>query len=77
MQLLMESTFIMAMGGVGLEDVAVPRFESLVNAGSVHNAGTTVVRQNSEEQRIFGSEIIIQGNEFAKVFSQKCVCLSL
>ena len=76
MQLLMEFPLVTAMRCVGLVDVAVARFESPVNAGFVDNAGPAVVCQNSEEQRIIRSEIVIEGYELAEVFPQQDVSLS-
>lgn len=42
-ELLVEFAFIPAVGGVGLEDVAVPGFEFLQNTALVDYAGSAVV----------------------------------
>lgn len=76
MQLLMEFSLITAMRCVGLVDVAVARFESPVNAGFVDNAGTAVVCQDSEEQRIIRPEIVIEGYELAEIPAEQGIRLS-
>ena len=43
MELLMEFAFVAAMGGVGLEDVAVAGFEFLQDTALVNYAGAAVV----------------------------------
>ena len=72
----MEFAFVAAVRGVGFEDIAVAGFESPVNAGFVDNAGPAVVCQNSGEQRIIRSEIVIEGYELAEVFPQQGIRLS-
>ena len=72
----MEFAFVAAVRGVGFEDIAVAGFELPVNAGFVDNAGPAVVCQNSEEQRIIRSEIVIEGYELAEVFPQQGIRLS-
>ena len=76
MQLLMEFSLITAMRCVGLVDVSVARFESPVNAGFVDNAGTAVVCQDSEEQRIIRPEIDIEGYELAEIPAEQGIRLS-
>lgn len=43
MELGMEFTFVAAVGGVGLEDVAVAGFQFFQNSGFVHHSGAAVV----------------------------------
>lgn len=43
MELLVEFAFITAMGGIGLEDVAVAGFQFFEDAGLVDDSGATVV----------------------------------
>lgn len=68
MQLFMEFAFVAAMGGVGLEDVAVAGFQLLENAGFIDDTGATVVGKCAEKNGIlavFG----IHGAELAEVFA--------
>lgn len=43
MKLFVEFAFVAAVGGVGLEDVAVAVFQFFQNGGLVHYSGTAVV----------------------------------
>ena len=43
MELLMEFAFVAAVGGVGLEDVAVAGFQFFEYAGLIHSSGTDIV----------------------------------
>ena len=45
--------FIVTMGGVGFEDVAVAGFEEAEDAGFVDYTGATVVRECGEEVFVF------------------------
>lgn len=49
----MSFAFVVAVGGVGLEDVAVAGFEETEDAGFVDYAGTAVVREGGEEVFVF------------------------
>ena len=72
----MEFAFVAAMGGVGLEDVAVAGFELFQDSGFVDYAGTAVIGKCSEKNgvlAIFG----IHGAELGEVFSEQGVCLFL
>ena len=66
--------FVMAMGGVGFEDVAVAGFEEAEDAGFVDYTGATVVCEGSEEIFVFAI-FLVQGTEFGVVFAKKCVSL--
>ena len=68
--------FVMAMGGVGFEDVAVAGFEEAEDAGFVDYAGATVVCEGGEEIFVFAI-FLIQCTEFGIVFAKKCVSLCL
>ena len=71
----MEFAFVAAVGGVGLEDVAVTGFQLFEYAGLVDDTGATVVGKCAEKDGIlavFG----IYGAEFAEIFSQESICLS-
>ena len=68
--------FVAAVGGVGLEDVAVAGFELFEDGGFVDNTGTTVVGKCAEKNgvlAIFG----IHGAELGEVFAEQGVGLSL
>ena len=43
MELLMEFAFVVAMGGIGFEDVAVAGFQFFEDAGLIHRSGTDIV----------------------------------
>ena len=43
MKLFVEFAFVAAMGGVGLEDVAVAGFQLFQHSGLVHHSGAAVV----------------------------------
>ena len=43
MELLMEFAFVATVGGVGLEDVAVARFQFFEDAGFIHRTGADIV----------------------------------
>ena len=76
MELVMEFAFVAAMGGVGLEDVAVAGSQFFEDAGLVDDTGATVVGKCAEKDGIlavFG----IHGTEFAEVLSQEGICLFL
>ena len=45
--------FVAAMGGIGLEDVAVADFEVLQDSGFVDDAGTAVVGECAEKNGVF------------------------
>ena len=45
----MKFAFVMAVGGVGLEDVAVASFQLLQYGGFVDNTGTAVVGECAEK----------------------------
>ena len=45
--------FIVAVGGIGFEDVAVAGFEEAEDAGFVDYTGATVVCEGSEEIFVF------------------------
>lgn len=75
MELLMKFAFIAAVGGVGLEDVAVAGFQFFEYAGLVDDTGAAVVGKCAEKDGIlavFG----IHGAELAEIFSQEGICLS-
>ena len=72
----MEFAFVAAMGGVGLEDVAVAGFQLLENAGFIDDTGATVVGKCAEKNGIF-AVFGIHGAELAEVFSQEGICLFL
>ena len=70
----MSLVFVVAVGGVGFEDVAVAGFEEAEDAGFVDYTGTTVVCEGSEEIFVF-AVFLVQCAEFGIVFAKKCVCL--
>ena len=53
MQSLVSFPFVVAMGGVGFEDVAVAGFEEAEDAGFVDHTGTAVIGKGSEEVFVF------------------------
>lgn len=69
-------TFVAAVGNVGFEDVAVAGFEFLQDGGFVDNAGTAVVGECAEKNRVFAI-FGIHGTELGEVFAEQSVCLFL
>lgn len=61
-------TFVAAVGGVGLEDVAVAGFELFQDGGFVDDAGTTVVGECAEKNGIL-AVFRIHGAELSEVFA--------
>lgn len=62
-------TFVAAVGGVGLEDVAVAGFQLFEDAGLVDDSGAAVVGECAEKNGVF-TVFGIHGTELAEVFSQ-------
>ncbi len=61
--------FVMAMGGVGFEDVAVAGFEFAVDCAFLHCAGADVVGENAHQEGIGGFEVTEDGYELVEVFA--------
>ena len=70
----MSFAFVVAVGGVGFEDVAVAGFEETEDAGFVDYSGTAVVCEGGEEVFVF-AVLLVQGAEFGVVFTEKCIGL--
>ena len=68
--------FVAAMGDVGFEDVAVAGFQFLQNGGFVDDAGTAVVGERAEKNRILAI-LGIHGAELGEVISEESVSLFL
>ena len=68
--------FVAAMGNVGFEDVAVAGFEFLQDGGFVDDAGTAVVGECAEKNRVFAVSGI-HGAELGEVLAEQCVRLFL
>lgn len=64
----MEFAFVVAVGGVGLEDVAVAGFEFLQDTASVYHTGAAVVGQSTEKDGIF-AVLGVEGAELFEVFA--------
>lgn len=65
---------VVAVGGVGAEDIAVAGFEEAEDAGFVDYAGAAVICEGGEEVFVF-AVFLVEGAEFAEVFAQECVGL--
>ena len=72
----MKLTFVAAVGGVGLEDVAVAGFQFFQHGGFLDYAGSAVVGEASEKKAVL-AVLGVEGTEFSQVFPQKCVSLFL
>lgn len=72
----MPFAFVVAVGSVGFEDVAVSGFQFFQYAGLVHNTGSAVIGECAEKNRVF-AVIFIKRYEFGEVFSKKRICLCL
>jgi len=60
--------FVVAVGGVGLEDVAVAGFQFSEDAGLVDDSGAAVVGECAEKDGIFAI-LRIEGAELFEVFA--------
>ena len=69
MQLLMPFTFVAAVGGVGLEDVAVSGFQLFQDAAPVYHSGAAVVGECAEKDGVFAI-FGIHGAELGEVFTE-------
>ena len=72
----MPFAFIAAVGGVGLEDVAVAPFQLFQDGGLVDYAGATVVGECAEKNGVFAI-LGVEGAELGEVFAEQCVSLCL
>ena len=70
----MEFTFIAAVGGVGLEDIAVASLQFLQDGGLVDYAGTAVIGECAEKNGVF-AVLGVEGAEFGEVFAEQCISL--
>ena len=68
--------FVVAMGNVGLEDVAVAGFQLFQDGAFVDDAGTAVVGECAEKNRVF-AVFGIHGAELGEVFAEEGVSLFL
>lgn len=64
----MELAFVAAVGGVGVEDVAVAGAKLFVDGGLLDGAGADVVAEDAEEEGVGGAETGEDGYEFLQVF---------
>ena len=76
MDSFVEFAFVAAVGNIGLEYVAVAGFQSLQDGGFVDDAGTAVVGERAEKNRVLAI-FRIHSAELGKVFSEQCVRLFL
>ena len=72
----MPFAFVAAVGGVGLENVAVAVFQLFQDCGLVDYAGTTVVGKCAEKNGVF-AVFGVEGAELGEVFAEQCVSLCL
>ena len=70
----MSFPLVVAVGGVGFEDVAVAGFEKAEDAGFVDYSGSAVVSEGGEEVFVF-AVFLIHRAEFGIVFAEECVGL--
>ena len=70
----MELASVVAVGGVGFEDVAVAGFEEAEDAGFVDYTGAAVVSEGGEEVFVF-AVLLVYGAEFGVIFTEKCIGL--
>ena len=64
----MPFAFVAAVGGIGLEDVAVAGFELFQDGGFVDDTGATVVGECAEKNGIL-AVFRIHGTELSEVFA--------
>lgn len=72
----MPSAFVVAVGGVVTEDVAVATAELFVEGGFVDGSGTNVVGEGCCQHRVF-AEVGVHGTELGEVFAQQRIGFSL
>ena len=72
----MSLAFVAAVGGVGLEDVAVAGFQFFQDAAFVDNARAAVVGECAEKDRVL-AVLGIEGAELGEVPAEQCVSLCL
>lgn len=60
----------MAVGGVGLENVAVASFQLFQDCGLVDYAGATVVGKCAEKNGVF-AVLGVEGAELSEVFTEQ------
>lgn len=65
----MELAFVTAVGGVGLENVAVASFQFFQDGGLVDYAGSTVVGECAEKNGVFAI-LGVEGAELGEVFTE-------
>lgn len=70
----MSFPFVVAVGGVCFEDVAVAGFEEAEDTGFVDYSGPAVVSEGGEEVFVF-AVFLIHIAEFGVVFTEKCIGL--
>ena len=72
----MPFAFVVAVGGISFEDVAVAGFELFIDAGLVFGTRADVVGQCSEENAIL-AKVMVEGAEFTEIFAEKCIGFAL
>ena len=72
----MPFAFVAAVGGVGLEDIAVAALQLFQDGGLVDYAGTAVVGECAEKNRVF-AVLGVECAELTEVFAKQCVGLCL
>ena len=72
----MPFAFVVAMGGVGFEDVAVAGFQFFDDSGFIYRTGPDIISQSTEKNRIL-TIFIVHGTELFQIFSQECVGFAL
>ena len=65
----MEFAFVMAVGGVGLEDVAVATLQLFQDGGLVDYTGPAVVGECAEKNGVF-AVLGVEGTELGEVFAE-------
>ena len=72
----MPLTFVAAVGGVGLEDVAVASLQFFQDGGLVDYTGTAVIGECAEKNGVF-AVLGVEGTELGEVLTEQCVSLCL
>lgn len=68
-KLLMKFTLVVAVGGIGFEDVAVARFQHPIYSTFLDCAGADVIGQDTEQQRVIWRKIIENRNKLSQILS--------
>lgn len=68
-KLLVELAFVVAVGGIGFEDVAVAGFQHSIYGAFLDCAGADVIGQDTEQQGVFRRKLLENRNKLSQILS--------